>query len=150
MIAWLSGSFIYGSTTLLFPILINQVFFHVNNSSNSRLEYVFLIGLAFLEMLCYFISPYFINHPKIGDKRFLYLCFVWVFIFSILATFARNINLIVAFVLMTALKAGGVLIQNVFVNIFRFCICSLLDSIKLSSEARPKEYALCSGEGHTY
>lgn len=73
VVAWFSVCFVYYGLLLLLPTILSR-----NATSSYNFNYITLIVLSVVEMLCFYFSRTVMDHPDIGRKKSTYIGFAIV------------------------------------------------------------------------
>lgn len=120
MTIWFGVGFIYNAITLLFPTILSQIFNPGSGSAqNDGFYYLYLLGIAVIEILSYLISPFFMNHPKIGRKRTLLYGYVIIFVGSGMIVIFGSDNLAVLSICMVFIKISNTVTEAVLLILLR-------------------------------
>jgi hypothetical protein len=135
MAAWLINFVMYFGVILIFPTLLRKVLVH---NQNQGVEYIFMGGLVVLELLATALTPYIVNHPRLGYKLGFIYCFLASMIASVVAMFIGNTDLGALFCCLAIICVANSLICTVSLSLCSFSSFALPKYTKLCLGVRPK------------
>ena len=110
------------------------------STTNPKFEYIYLFGLAVVQVFSNWGSPYIMNHISIGRKRGLIYGLAIICVCAILSTIFNHISSTVVFGLVAVVQAVNTVTFAVNICLSRLSISILLNFMKLYSEVRLKGY----------
>jgi hypothetical protein len=129
MVPWLCFYFVYYGIILFLPTIFVKLF--PASTTNRKLEYIYLIGEALLEIVFSYLGSFLMNHARVGRKRAVYLGNTLIFLCAVIIVSFGNSSLALLFTLLAIIKIVDSTTSMVKYSLRRFFIFSLLNCMNL-------------------